>query len=314
MDPRGATPDPLAALGAFAHLTAARERTVAGLALQARRLRSACVDAGCVALMGSWGRREVTSGSDIDWLLLGEGDEDGVRATLGSAEGTRGLFNARVSVADLARVGAEQDDVTNLTRRLLLLIESVPVVGATAHRDALRTLLTAYLARERRDRRPPRFLLNDLVRYWRTIAVEFEGKGEHKWALRHAKLRTSRTVLFAGGLLPLLECHHVDADAVPGLLLDRYLEPPVDRLARAFATYDAHDAGVRTLAAYDAFLALLDDDEQRGHLVGLPRADAASDPVFQEARRLGREVQQGLLALLFEREPLRRLVRQYLIF
>jgi hypothetical protein len=36
--------------------------------------------------------------------------------------------------------------------------------------------------------------------------------------------------------------------------------------------------------------------------------------VFQTARRLGREVQQGLLALLFEREPLRRLIRQYGVF
>ena len=82
----------------------------------------------------------------------------------------------------------------------------------------------------------------------------------------------------------------------------------------AFAAYDAMDAGARTFAAYDAFLGLLDDPEPARAPRGPRARGGATDPVFAEARRLGREVQQGLLALLFEREPLRRLVRQYLIF
>jgi hypothetical protein len=302
----------LEAFGDFEQIVAARARTAVGLHHFASRLEG--IDAGCVALMGSWGRREVTHGSDTDWLLIGPGDVAGVEARLGSASGTREVFDAQVDVPTLSRIGAAEDDTRNQTRRLLLLMESVAVVGPDGHREALRALLAAYLGRERRDRRPPRFLLNDLVRYWRTMAVEFEGKGDRKWALRHAKLRTSRTVLFAGGLLPLLECHHVVAEEVERLLLARYLEPPVDRLARAFAAYDAMDAGARTFAAYDQFLGLLDDPERRGRLEDLSRDEAATDPIFADARRLGREVQQGLLALLFEREPLRRLVRQYLIF
>ena len=185
-----------------------------------------------------------------------------------------------------------------------------------AHREAQRAILAAYLEGERRDRRPPRFLLNDVVRYWRTICVDFEGKarqGSRKWALRHAKLRTSRTMLFAGGLLPVLACHHLVADEVEPFLLQALAEPPTDRVARAFLEHDAADAGGRTLGAYDRFLALIDDPERRGRLEALDRDAAPADPVFQEARRLGREVQQGLLALLFEREPLRRLVRQYLV-
>jgi hypothetical protein len=121
-------------------------------------------------------------------------------------------------------------------------------------------------------------------------------------------------MLFAGGLLPILACHHAVADEVLPFLLEAFAEPPTDRVARAFLEHDAADAGGRALGAYDRFLALIDDPSKRERLEGLEPDDAPHDPVFQEARRLGREVQQGLLALLFEREPLRRLVRQYLVF
>jgi hypothetical protein len=186
-----------------------------------------------------------------------------LRAALRPPAGEQGIFNRAVSVARLANIGLDADDNANTTQRLLLLLESAPLLGAEAHRAGLAALLDAYLAADRKDRRPPRFLLNDVVRYWRTICVDFEGKAregdERKWALRHAKLRTSRAMLFAGGLVPVLECHHVVADAVPALLLEQFTLPPTDRLAAAFLAYDAADAGARTFGAYDRFLGLLDD-------------------------------------------------------
>lgn len=333
MDPRGATAT-LTALERLAQRTgdefpallAARARTEERLAAARAALGGVTVDPGVtVALMGSWGRRELTSGSDEDWLVVHRGAAgaevrpgvEELSVVLNPPAGTQDIFNRAVAVEELTRFGLDDDDNTNMTQRLLFLLESVPLLGPEAHRDAQRAILAAYLEGERRDRRPPRFLLNDVVRYWRTIAVDFEGKarqGSHKWALRHAKLRTSRAMLFAGGLLPILGCHHVVADEVLPFLLEAFAEPPTDRVARAFLEHDAADAGGRTLGAYDRFLRLIDDPEQRGHLETLDRESAPADPVFQEARRLGREVQQGLLALLFEREPLRRLARQYLVF
>ena len=332
MDPGSAAATPLSALGTaggvgFLALEAARtltaERCDAARAALAGMPRDPDV---AVVLLGSWGRGELTSGSDDDVLVVTTGARrPGLRPAVHELEpafaratGAQGTFDDIVTVAELATIGLQEDSNRVLTRRMLVLLESAPLLGADVHRRVLARLLDGYLGGERRDRRPPRFLLNDVVRYWRTVAVDFEAKArvgdDGKWALRHAKLRTSRTMLFAGGLLPLLECHHVTADDAPALLLGELLQPPTDRIAAAFLRYDAVDAGVRTLGAYDRFLALLDDPERRAVLEGLSRACAREDPIFQECRRLGREIQQGLTALLFEREPLRRLVRQYGVF
>jgi hypothetical protein len=44
------------------------------------------------------------------------------------------------------------------------------------------------------------------------------------------------------------------------------------------------------------------------------RATAKASEAFQEAARLGKELERGLLALLFETDDLSRLVREYIVF
>jgi hypothetical protein len=68
------------------------------------------------------------------------------------------------------------------------MLESVAICGDSVHGDARRALIAGYLEANVKDHRPSRFLLNDLVRYWRTIAVDFESKMRARkgegWGLR----------------------------------------------------------------------------------------------------------------------------------
>jgi hypothetical protein len=158
-----------------------------------------------------------------------------------------------------------------------------------------------------RDHRPPRFLLNDLVRYWRTIGVDFVAKDRDRagagWGLRNAKLRTSRKLLFASGLLPVLRCHELRAEQIAPFLAAQFALPPTDRVADAFLRYGAIAQGADALAAYDAFLALIDDDEVRAELQALAgRAVADDSPRWREIAELGNTIERALLVLLFETE------------
>lgn len=313
----------------FPHITAARTATEDRLRERRERFAVMSVDDDAtVVLTGSWGRREVTSESDDDFLVLIEGTRradprpsvEAAADVLGARPpGREEMFGTHVWLEDLReKIGRDEDSNANLTRRMLLILESVAVGNEAVHGRARRALLAGYLEANVKDHRPPRFLLNDLVRYWRTIAVDFESKMRARkgegWGLRNAKLRLSRKTLFAGGLLPVLECYRIPAANMLDYLDERMSVPPLDRIADAFVSRGALDPGVRVLGAYDEFLGILDDSGKRRELTELALADSPESELFARVAELGRELEGGLLALLFDDPEFRRWVREYLIF
>jgi hypothetical protein len=110
-------------------------------------------------VFGSWAREELTPGSDDDWAVLATEPfvvEDGEVASamaiaqrhLGTgdrAPGTQGVFGVPFDLASLVdNIGLDADTNTNLTRRMLLLLESREVAGAV-HEHAWRAVLDRYL-------------------------------------------------------------------------------------------------------------------------------------------------------------------------
>lgn len=204
---------------------------------------------------------------------------------------------------------------------MLLLLESVPVIGEDVHRRVQDRILERYLAYHRRSFRPPRFLLNDIIRYWRTVCVDFEGKTaqdrreraeKDKFVTRNAKLRTSRKMLYASGLLPALLCHFVHGDAIEDYMRSQMGAVATDRVARAFLHLDQRDAGGRVLAAYSDWIALIGDPEKREELDGLEKKGRRQSHTFQEVQRIGDVLDNGLTGLLFE-SSLGEVARKYAV-
>jgi hypothetical protein len=343
VDPRGRKTDALAAAGGlnrlaaatgvdFQAIVAARDNTLLGLARRREALQEIeqNEDVG-VVLMGSWGRLEATGHSDNDFMCLVDGTrrpEEEIRPSVtqawegmgkpGKLPGEDDLFGVPAFSTELRTIGLEDDGNRNLTRRMLLLLESRWVLGEGVFRAVKRNVLEDYLRDLDKDCHPPRFLLNDVFRYWRTIAVDFERKHRDRsgeeWGLRNAKLRTSRPLLFASGLLPVLECRRLPADELLPFLEEQFDATPIDRIAACFLRHDRAEAGARTMLAYDAFLAVLEDEKDRAELESLPHNDRESSAVYQEAKGHGYKIREGLLSLMFETPELYEMVREYAIF
>ena len=165
----------------FPRITAARAETHRRLDERRQRFESVEVDPDAtVVLTGSWGRQEITSESDDDFMVVFEEPmredpqpsiEQVARVLGGRPPGVEDIFGQPVALEDLRRkIGRDEDTNANLTRRMLFILESVAVCGADVHLRARTSLISGYLDANVKDYRPPRFLLNDLVRYWRTIA------------------------------------------------------------------------------------------------------------------------------------------------
>lgn len=304
-------------------------------------------DASAV-FFGSLARGECTSSSDVDWVLLVDGQVDEqhflafhrVREQLKSAHkvepGATGTFGDLAFAHDLVhRIGGADDSNRNLTLRMLLLLESVSVGSDDARNRVIRAILGRYLSDDpswtwRSDGKLPRFLLNDAVRFWRTMTVDFADKFHDqigdKWALRNTKLRFSRKLIF---LVAMLACFswqlHPPVEPVdPKRAMDipikhfkDYLSrPPLEIVADELLQSNAPTTLCDKLfSSYNDFLALLDDTEARNSLKELPRDIAAESEAFQRVRKLSHAFQSGLTEWLFMPETqLSDLVKQYGIF
>lgn len=258
--------------------------------------------------------------------------------------GAEGIFgNIAFSHDIVHHIGGQADTNRNTTQRILLLVEATALrksddeLGGPYAR-IIRQILHRYLlsdsnfhSRTDDQSRIPRFLLNDIVRYWRTMCVDFAYKdweqAGKKWAIRNIKLRTSRKLLFVAGLLMVFSCfenpslQRNDDEADNYLVrLQKHLESfvrstPLNILVWTLTELGLDDACKAFLDDYEHFLSQINAPDVRGQLEGLSENDVYTDAVFLECRDISHRLQSTLKKVCFEIDsPLREFIKEYGVF
>jgi hypothetical protein len=181
-----------------------------------------------VYVTGSYGRLEAWAGSDIDVFFLHAAERDDetfpftafirLSAVLIDAAEAMGFppFTAGGRYLEIQYVGEmervlgspEDDSLNSFTARMLLLLESRPLLNEDVYEELLARIVGFYF-RDYPDNSAsflPTFLLNDILRFWRTLTLNYEhdrlklmplvgaelDRRKAKSALKNYKLKISR--------------------------------------------------------------------------------------------------------------------------
>jgi uncharacterized protein len=230
----------------------------------------------CVVAVGSFGRREASPESDLDYFLLHDQSvtraarilED-IRAacvTVVSKEPSpTGAFAKPQQIGRLVNnIGGSKDDNANLTRRVLFLLESVSLYNSTKRTQYMTALMRKYIKPELTDPQIAMFFLNDVIRYWRTICVDFEFKTREDnkgWGIRNIKLVFSRKLLYFSGIIVAAEVAELPVERKIEHAVQLLNCTPLERIRRVCG-----DAATGILSLYNHFLEEFEKEDVRAEL------------------------------------------------
>ena len=258
-----------------------------------------------IGINGSYARREATANSDVDFFCLqiksdtsSTSERQAVFQEILMADlnmtlpATEGVFETPLPIDAICDIGGQTDNNETLTRRMLLLLEGDWIFNEIAFYNVRKRLLTKYLYDKPGEDKICMFLLNDIIRYWRTICIDLENKvyADNKAReIRLIKLRFSRMLLYASGVLTIGEGHglsYKEKLASLSALLGRY---PIDRIR-----FVVGENAAPILNLYTGFLEALDTPTVRHAL----ESEGPETQVFENLSYKARLFRDSLHCLL----------------
>lgn len=202
-----------------------------------------------VVTVGSVGRKEASGWSDLDYFVVcnskkeivdAEKDvpkiEDAIYKIVYKEHAQDGAFGKVSCIEDMiSNIGGQDDLNSKITLRILYLLEGDWLFDENRFHQYRDLILAKYIQETISEHQFCRFLLNDLIRYYRTICVDFEHKTIEKgksWGDRNIKLVFSRKLLYFSGILVTAETWQQTYKVKRQIARELLSLNPIDRLQR----------------------------------------------------------------------------------
>lgn len=187
-----------------------------------------------------------------------------------------GEYLVHYTIRTLIRnLGTPEDDAQNtFTARLLLLLESRPLLDQGVYRQATEDVIAAYWRdyEDHKNEFMPAYLANDILRLWRTFCVNYEARTltappdkKAKRKLKNYKLKHSRLLTCYSALLYLLEVFCQRNTVTPDDAVHMIQLTPAERIEWLRDKARSDDARQKTrdlLSQYESFLGVTQAGEE----------------------------------------------------
>ena len=269
----------------------------------------------CIVTTGSFARRDASELSDLDYIVishrsLSEVDSRRVHKKISELllkEGVPlpsadGAFARSITIPQLTtNIGGKRDINDSLTWRMLVLLECDHLIGPDLLVECRQQMVERYINDHIRDRNIIRFFLNDLIRYHKTMGVDFEFKTSEdgkSWGTRNIKLQFSRKLLYFSGVLVVAESADMAPEAKRSLANNMFAMMPRQRITQVCGQ-NARDV----FELYDGFLGRMSDPEFRAIAENATIDRNTHDEKFREAKLEGHRFSDALYGLLIQQYP-----------
>ena len=281
----------------------------------------------CIYTTGSYARQEAGKNSDLDLFFIFENAEDKfskITKTLIDADlikicGEMNLpeFSGDGEYLEIHNIqeihkelGSRNDDYSNFfTARMLLLLESRPIHNKELYNKIIDNTVERYyvdFASHKQDFLPI-FLVNDIIRFWRTMCLNYEHKRsikvddsdsnevatlkKNKTHIKNLKLKFSRKLMCFSFLLSIL---HEDEILDKNKIIEIVNRSPLERLKYLSQTHpNLDDRITKMYDLYSWFLEITHKDET--DLMNWIDNETNRDSAFNEASKFAQLIFELML-------------------
>ncbi|HFT0298924.1 TPA: DUF294 nucleotidyltransferase-like domain-containing protein [Proteus mirabilis] len=295
-----------------------------------------------VITTGSYGRMEASDESDMDFFIICDSQEskekilkistqisESIKEHVPKNTGSTGTFGeSAINTIDeiLSNIGGQDDSNELLTRRMLFILEGKYIFNNEKFNEYRNILIEKYIE-PTKGIYLDRYLINDIIRYYRTIATDFQFKVDENnkaWGLRNIKLKFSRKMLYYSGIISVIHTYLTyknGKETEKVKILSSILDMSVSERIYYIITFKKNKSDLvlnnkieNLFELYDMFLEKISDKDNRVELESIKKENRSENHLYSVLNDKSKAFTKNLFELTCSISEEKDEILEFLIF